>query len=812
MKLLSRILPILFAAQGVSHSALVAGWNMNETTGTIADSSGNNLTGTPTPYALAHNGLAYGQSSVAVGNYGAITVTPKDAAKFGTSIQFIRDGSGMFQIGNPAVIGDLAGSGPTGTFTVMAWVNANVVASSNQRIFATGPSNGWGAGLSNVDQVLFTTFGVADQRSNTAPSANNVWQHVAYVWNAGTLEVFINGVSKFTSSSGYNDETNAQFGIGGNGNGGDHFNGRMDELKVFNSALSQSEIVAAALPPAEVGPLLFVASSVSSNNNGAPQVISIPFSNESETATLTLSSVTPGGADAGFFTVNHFTTSVAPGASGSVEVSFTPSGSRLYQTGLVITSNDGVSPTRMTTLNVNVLDPVIKASATRLDFGALAANPGLQTRTLTLTNEGGATALEIYGPSFLGQGGNGFSVVSYPASIAPGASGDVVISFNPGSATGDFSDLLSIVTNATNTSELILPVVAKVASVAGVKPVYVVNGDFNMGGWESAIGTSPAGWTTSLAAVNSPGFYGQGGAMTPGLTSIAAHLQSYAGYCEQNLSTANSGLTAGKVNAITVAFDRVYRNDAATNGPAMLRVSLWDKTNDIEIAGRDLVFEDPGVQAGNTLMPVVLRLPYDSSTYSGEEIALRIARVSPLLVANMYYATLIIDNVSVAVDGQWMPTDGYPAWILANGLDGSPGKENGLADDPDKDGISNFDEFAFGGNPLSSASGVLSAGSSSDTTGDMQPEWILTIAVRADALFSGGPAPAGSGNGVNYAIEGSVDLLGFLAAVEGPLAAPVVPATLPVQPPAGYKYVSFRLAGSNGLSGKGFLRAKATTP
>ncbi len=252
MKTCSRILSLLAAVQGVSHAALVAHWNMDETSpgSTITDSV-HGLVGAPTATALDNGGLVYGQSSVPAGTYGSITVTPVDAANFGTSIQFVRSGSGMFQVGNPAEIGDLAEPGPTGTFTVMAWVNASVGASSNHRIFATGAPNGWGVGLSNVDRALFTTFGVSDQRSAVV-SANNVWQHVAYTWNAGTIEVFINGVSVFTTTvSNFNDETNPQFGIGGNGNGGDHFNGRIDELKIYDGVLSPAEIVAAALPVPE---------------------------------------------------------------------------------------------------------------------------------------------------------------------------------------------------------------------------------------------------------------------------------------------------------------------------------------------------------------------------------------------------------------------------------------------------------------------------------------------------------------------------------------------------------------------------------
>lgn len=815
MKNFIRILSLFVAVLATAHADIVARWNMNETTlgSTIVDSV-NGLVGTPTPYALSHDGLEYGQASVAAGTYGSITVTPADAAKFGASIRFIRSGSGMFQIGNPAAIDNLTESGPGGAFTMMAWVNTNISESTNQRIFATGPSNGYGLGLSNVDQVLFTAFGVEDCRSTTAPSSNNVWQHVAYTWNAGAIEVFINGSSVYTATVGsFNNETLTQFGIGGNGTGGDHFNGRIDELKIYDNVLSPAEIAAAALPVADFDPLLVVAPTVVFENNGSPQTFSIPFSNEGGTESLTVTSVTPGGFDELYFTVNGFTASVAPGESGSIELGFTPYSSATYEAELLVVSNDSFTLEKTVKIMVHVADPVFSMSADQVNFGDLAANPGPQTMTVTLTNEGGSTPLDIYDTVFLGHGGNGFSVISAPDIIEPGESGDVVIGFDPGSSTGNFGDLLQIVTNAFDTPIVVLPVMAKVASSPGAKPVTVVNGDFNAGGWTSSAGTAPEGWSTSLSATNTAGFYGQG-EQTPGLTSLAAHFQAIEGYYEQNLSDNNSGLVAGVLNAVTVSFDQVYRNDAFTDGPALLRVSLWDVTNNVEIAGRDLSFADPGVQAGNHLTPVAVRLSYDASTYGNEEIALRITRIPPLLPinTNINRATLVIDNVSVSVDGEWEPADAFADWALLVGLDGSPDKENGPNEDPDGDGVSNFEEFAFGGNPLSGGSGTLSAVATADSTGDSLPELILTVAVRSDANFSGSPSPTAAANGVNYTIEGSVDLLSFDAAVDGPLVTAVIPASLPAAPPTGYKYASFRHAGSNGLHHKGFLRARAEAP
>lgn len=246
MKLTANILLLSAGICFQSSSAMViAHWGMNESSGVIVDSSGNGIDGTP---SVA--GLTYSQASVTAGTYGMITVSAIDAANFGTAIGFDRAASGSFEVGAPSLIGDLAEAGPSGQFTVMAWVYANVESSTRARVFSTGNSglNGWSAGLANVDQVILTTNGVKDMMSENAPANNDGWQHVAWAWNAGAVEVFVNGVSVFTDSSGFNNETSANYRIGGNPNGTDYFNGLMDEVKIYNVALDQAGVIAAAVP------------------------------------------------------------------------------------------------------------------------------------------------------------------------------------------------------------------------------------------------------------------------------------------------------------------------------------------------------------------------------------------------------------------------------------------------------------------------------------------------------------------------------------------------------------------------------------
>ncbi len=149
----------------------------------------------------------------------------------------------------------------------------------------------------------------------------------------------------------------------------------------------------------------------------------------------------------------------------------------------------------------------------------------------------------------------------------------------------------------------------------------------------------------------------------------------------------------------------------------------------------------------------------------------------------------------------------FQSWALSKGLDGTAGKENGATDDPDKDGKTNLAEFAFNGDPLSGSDNGQVFVLTADTDADTTKELILTIAVRSGApAFTGTPSPASSVDGVTYTINGSGDLSTFATQVN--VVAPQTAGLPPVG--GGYEYRSFSLEGSDGLSGKGFLRAIVT--
>ena len=171
-------------------------------------------------------------------------------------------------------------------------------------------------------------------------------------------------------------------------------------------------------------------------------------------------------------------------------------------------------------------------------------------------------------------------------------------------------------------------------------------------------------------------------------------------------------------------------------------------------------------------------------------------------------------NVTGAESGNYVnitATDAYTLWIRTPAF-AIPADQQGPADDPDGDGASNLEEFAFGGSPNDPTSKGLVFGSRADSSGDgSAKQMILTIAVRSGSTFATPGSPAVSDamvDGLNYTIQGSSDLTGWTSPVTS---VPVVNPGLPTLPP-GYEYVSFVLSGCNGLPSQGFLRAMVEMP
>ena len=205
-------------------TGLVASYAFNAGSGTtVADASGNGLTGTIS-----------GATWTTQGKYG-------DALSFNGTTNYV-------DLGNPALLGF------TGSMTLCAWVNASANPPDDGQIIAKSNS-GAGWQLKTSPDTGPHTFAIAvspssstnTQRYSTTVRSLNTWYHVAGVYNASarTLDIYVNGVLNNGTLSGtvpasqFNSTVNVNIG---RRTGGYNFNGIIDEVHLYNRALSQAEI------------------------------------------------------------------------------------------------------------------------------------------------------------------------------------------------------------------------------------------------------------------------------------------------------------------------------------------------------------------------------------------------------------------------------------------------------------------------------------------------------------------------------------------------------------------------------------------
>lgn len=203
-----------------------------------------------------------------------------------------------------------------------------------------------------------------------------------------------------------------------------------------------------------------------------------------------------------------------------------------------------------------------------------------------------------------------------------------------------------------------------------------------------------------------------------------------------------------------------------------------------DLSSRVYVIATYGSRTGTFVSPVLPAGYSINYSFSGNQIALTRAATT-------------FDNF---VDPLFPSNPNDPAFVGPNA-------------DPDADGVSNFDEFALGGNPSQGGdrSKVFSLVADSNDAGTAR-ELLLTIAVRAGNDGAGGNpifsptsgAPTATIDGITYTIQGSTDLLNFDSPVS---VVGTITTGLPTVP-TGYEYRTFRLNASDGLPSRGFMRVQ----
>jgi hypothetical protein len=209
-----------YTMTAVYGSGLKGYWKFNENTGTTTvDSSGSGNTGTLTSGA----GWGTGQSGSAVGLDGV-----DDYVQMGAQSTLVVINTVSFT----------AWIHPTGAGS-HATVGGTILVKEGEYVLARFPNGTiqWGFANSNPGWLFIDTGYVAPL---------NQWTHVAVTYDNGTIKTYANGglVHTFSGSGFIGDAITGQndFRIGGRQVISQHFQGRIDEVRVYNRALSASEI------------------------------------------------------------------------------------------------------------------------------------------------------------------------------------------------------------------------------------------------------------------------------------------------------------------------------------------------------------------------------------------------------------------------------------------------------------------------------------------------------------------------------------------------------------------------------------------
>ena len=199
-------------------AGLSAAYAMDEGSGTtISDKSGNNNTGTLT------NGPTW------------------TTGKYGGALLF--DG-----VNDRVRVNDSNSLDLTTAATFEAWVYPTVAPAGWRTIMQKEVDayllSASGGGSGNKPVSAGTVNGVCCvQVAGVAALPVNTWTHVAASYDGSQLRLYVNGalVASTAVTGSYQVNTNPLW-IGGNAVYGEHFQGKLDELRIYNRALTQAEI------------------------------------------------------------------------------------------------------------------------------------------------------------------------------------------------------------------------------------------------------------------------------------------------------------------------------------------------------------------------------------------------------------------------------------------------------------------------------------------------------------------------------------------------------------------------------------------
>jgi uncharacterized repeat protein (TIGR01451 family) len=564
---------------------------------------------------FTYTGLVSHYTFDVAGNPGKDVVSSNDATFTGVSQNPGKVGNGgTFSSGYMDLPAAANLNVRSGDFTLSAFVKSSSTTNGNWLTkAAAGPTHQYGLGTAGSTKGLFSFDGGAGGSvTSTSNIFDGAWHHVAGIKRGNAIEIWVDG--RLEASGAVSGTADAgSFSIGRDGpNCCETFTGQLDEARIYNYALTSSEVIADALatdlvvvksapPSATVGQGMNYAITVTNNGpisatnvvltdalpagvsfvsdntsqgtcsgsstvtcnlgtlgNGASANVSI-FVTATSTGTITnTASVTatepdptPGDASSSASTIVSNLTCAAPTISANGPTSFCPGGS------VVLTANASSPTAYQWFLNNVTINGATGANYTATAGGNYTVRV---TYASSCTNTSAATTVTVFAPPS--------AVISAPTSACPNANVTASVPFTSGAtynwtvtnaaiSNGQGTDVLNFTPNGSGDVALTVDVTdANGCSATGNATVTTT----------SFVPTITAGGPTSFCAGGSVTLTASAGSTY--LWSNGAHTQSITVTTSGNYSvTVNNGSCSGTSNPVTVTVGQPPAAAISASGP-----------------------------------------------------------------------------------------------------------------------------------------------------------------------------------------------------------------------------------------------------
>jgi hypothetical protein len=133
------------------------------------------------------------------------------------------------------------------TMTASAWINPSTLDTNSRAIISRGdsPTQDWFIQASGASpgKISFSADGGTNTGLSNTTLATNKWYHIAMSAGNGKTSLYINGKLDSETSFSGSITTEGDIAIGNNPSGGTGWHGLIDEVRLYNTSLSPSEIL-----------------------------------------------------------------------------------------------------------------------------------------------------------------------------------------------------------------------------------------------------------------------------------------------------------------------------------------------------------------------------------------------------------------------------------------------------------------------------------------------------------------------------------------------------------------------------------------